>query len=296
MCYTHQVDLTIILLISSQVNSTPYQCLANQKVNLYGSVVYAVPSAGATPRQIHWMDLAIRCIELHHTAIITQKLCRCYAVVTSFQLSCRKLCINQSFLSAWWFKCFFVEEGPFWLCTDRVLNHHMASPEPKGSPESLFSDDDDLNTGDASVSDSVEDNGARSSGIPSGTVLAFSTVGYGTTTPAGSGGDLPVFPSIIHNMHRDTFSFQSVHRHEHVTARHIHHDMVLRVAHHHHYRAHHHVHLSCTSGSCLGGEPSPESEPLSSDKSEFVGNLQAVMESASPTSRKKRRHRWDFIE
>lgn len=192
-------------------------------------------------------------------------------------------------------KCFFVEESPFWLCTDLVLNHHMASPERM--TESLFSDDDDLNTVDASASDSVEDNGARNSGIPSsGTVLAFSTAGHGTTTPAGSGRDLPVFPSIIHNMHRDTFTFQSVHRHEHVTARHIHHDMVLRVVHHHHYHTHHHVHLSCTSGSCLGGEPSPESEPLSSDRSEFVGNLQAVTESASSTSRKKRRRRWDYIE
>ena len=168
----------------------------------------------------------------------------------------------------------------------------MATRERSASTDFLFSEDaDDSRTSDDGKSDSNDDNEPSGSGIPpSGTVLAFSTEARGTTMPAATGRDLPVFPSITHNMHRDTFTFQSVHRHEHVTARHIHYDMVMRIVHHHHYHhhTHHHVHLSCTNGRCVGGQPSPEPEPHSSDKSEFVGNLQALKSSSCKRRRRQK--------
>ena len=158
------------------------------------------------------------------------------------------------------------------------------------SPSSLFS----APNGESESDIEAEANISAGSGIPqSGTVLAFNTATQGSTLMPGS--DVRVFPNITHNMHRDTFAFQSVHKHEHARAQHTHCHLEIKILHHHHFHTHHHVHLSCQGGQqCLGGQPQPE--PSYTEDHKYVGKPHAVepgpdQDSTSKPKPLKKRHR-----
>ena len=129
------------------------------------------------------------CDKMHKIAIAMQKLCRSYAEVMQ-KLCC--ICTFEVFLAQTIISFIDCEEG-------------MSSDN---SPPPLFSESD----GDSASDIEAEANINAGSGIPSaGTVLAFNTATQGSTSMPGS--DVRVFPNITHNMHRDTFTFQSVHKH-----------------------------------------------------------------------------------